>query len=33
MGKSGNDILSETKKKWKLNYETKKVLQIMIHLF
>ena len=24
MGKSGNDILSETKKKWKLNYETKK---------
>ena len=24
MGKSGNDILFETKKKWKLNYETKK---------
>lgn len=24
MGKSGNEILSETKKKWKLNYETKK---------
>ena len=24
MGKSGNDILSETKKEWKLNYETKK---------